>query len=179
VIQLYPSASLECGYDVLLPVPIAMGDTSEVYIETVERASWRVIGSFTVTSADVVFEHYIGSAPLTPRQKNKLQNLFRNEQERIHGVTRLQSNPIYLLIDPSFSCQLRCPSCHSDMLREQGFSMRNLPPEVMQSLMETYGETLIQVYFANWGEPLLNKQFETLVATMKRYDIWGHDEYKP
>jgi hypothetical protein len=57
--------------------------------------------------------------------------------------------------------------------------MRNLPPEVMQSLMETYGETLIQVYFANWGEPLLNKQFETLVATMKRYDIWGHDEYKP
>jgi MoaA/NifB/PqqE/SkfB family radical SAM enzyme len=87
-------------------------------------------------------------------------------------VTRVQSHPIYLLIDPSFSCQLHCPSCHGDMLREGGFSMRHLKPETLQRLMDAYGETLIMVYFANWGEPLLHPDFDALVAVMKRYDIW-------
>jgi radical SAM protein with 4Fe4S-binding SPASM domain len=164
--------SCERSFDVLLPWRRAMEGTSEIEIDMSGPGSWRAMGRFTITSADVVFDRDIGPARLTPRQKHKLRNLFSNEHERLHGVRRLQSHPIYLLIDPSFSCQLHCPSCHADMLREQGFSMRHLRPEVLQRLMDAYGETLIMVYFANWGEPLLNPRFDTLVAVMKRYDIW-------
>lgn len=163
----------ERGFDVLLPVPDDMDGTSEIEIETPDAAaSWRAVGRFTITSAELVFDRDIRPAGLSPRQKHRLRNLFTNEGERLHGVRRLQSRPLYLLIDPSFSCQLRCPSCHGDMLREAGVSMRHLSADVLQRLMEAYGETLILVYFANWGEPLLHPRFDTLVATMKRYDVW-------
>jgi MoaA/NifB/PqqE/SkfB family radical SAM enzyme len=162
----------ERGFDVLLPLPRSLDGTAEIEIERSGPGSGRAMGRFTITSAEVVFDRDISLAQLTPRQKHKLRNLFSNEHERLHGVRRLQSHPIYLLIDPSFSCQLQCPSCHGDMLREGGFSMRHLRPEVLQRLMDAYGETLILVYFANWGEPLLNPQFDALVALMKRYEIW-------
>ncbi|KST67358.1 radical SAM protein [Mastigocoleus testarum] len=109
---------------------------------------------------------------LTFRQKEKLNNLILNEKERIHKVSSLKSKPLYLIIDPSFSCQLKCPYCHGNMVREAGVSLPMMQENTVDSVLAKYGETLIQAHFFNWGEPLLNKKFPSFVQKAHKYDVW-------
>jgi radical SAM protein with 4Fe4S-binding SPASM domain len=109
---------------------------------------------------------------LTSRQNKRLQNLILNEKERIHKARSLRSKPLYLIIDPSFACQLRCPYCHGDMVREAGVALPMIKEDMVDAILAKYGETLIQAHFFNWGEPLLNKKFPSLVRKAHECDIW-------
>lgn len=109
---------------------------------------------------------------LTAPKRIKVENLILNEKERIHRVTSLRSQPLYLIIDPSFSCQLKCPYCHGNMTREAGISLPKMEPDMVDSILERYGDTLIQAHFFNWGEPFLNKELPLFISKAHERDIW-------
>ena len=104
--------------------------------------------------------------------RNKLKNLLLNESERLRGSIRKASHPISLYIDPSFACNLHCPHCISEMVREQGFNRRVMRSDRVRQILDRYGATLIRATLAMWGEPLLNKRFAEIVGLLKQYDVF-------
>jgi organic radical activating enzyme len=171
VVQSYPGAPAQCGFELIVPInelyalaSLSIGYVLNGVILKIEAVSAQIV----VDAQQLLPEQIKGSLRL-----RKLDNYLLNERERLFGSSTLYSKPVHLYIDPSFACQLNCPHCDSDMLRETGYNMPNLKLETLDSLLSQYGETLISVSLTGWGEPLLNRQFSGLVRRLKKYEIWA------
>jgi MoaA/NifB/PqqE/SkfB family radical SAM enzyme len=171
VIAVYPDVPLQCGFDLILPVlefprsgihPFLIfrvnDATLKFPIDEIEDAS----------QPEALAAKYVLDAA---RQK-KLENLLLNEAERLDGSTLKRSQPISLYIDPTFGCNLDCPHCLSKMLRDQHFHRKSLKPDQLEAILNRYGDTLIRVTLALWGEPLLNKRFAEIVGLCKRHSLF-------
>lgn len=85
----------------------------------------------------------------------------------------LFSRPIGLVVDPSNMCQLACPGCvHSD--RSESLGLFNWPNGTLsfarfEALLALYGAHAIEVFFCNYGEPLLNRGTPALIRLAKQY----------
>ena len=99
--------------------------------------------------------------------RQKVENLFLNEAERLNHAVELTSKPIFLHIDPAFGCQLDCPHCHGRDARKAGFHLPNMTTAIFDRIVEYYGDTLIVAFLYNWGEPLLNKHFIAFTRRLK------------
>lgn len=166
----FPHTPLKCGFDAHIPARSASKSISVF-------ARRPFIDQFLTELAVYNVDHLVSTESfrsLTDLKKRKLENLVLNEKERLHKSVQLKSNPLHFYIDPSFFCNLQCPHCHGTSMRRAGFRVPQLNEAVLDRILDEFGETLVQVYFANWGEPLLNKNFAALVRKMKKYDIWVH-----
>jgi radical SAM protein with 4Fe4S-binding SPASM domain len=170
VVQSYPGAPAQCGFELIVPI-------SELY--AIASLSLSFVLNGVVLSIKAVSAQVIENAQqLLPVEKHsslrlkKLDNYLLNERERLFGSNFLHSNPVHLYIDPNFTCQLNCPHCDSDMLRETGYNMTNLKLATLDTLLSKYGETLISASLTGWGEPLLNLQFSELVRRLKKHEVW-------
>lgn len=167
---LFPHAPLRCGFDIHVPARTAPTSVSVL-------SSRPFVDMFLAALAVYDVDRLASTCAyrsLTDLKKRKLDNLVLNEKERLHKSVQLKSNPLHFYIDPSFSCNLQCPHCHGTRMRRLGYRLPELSETVLDRILDEFGETLVQVYFANWGEPLLNRNFAGLVRKMKKYDIWVH-----
>lgn len=79
--------------------------------------------------------------------------------------------PLYLGIEPTTACQLRCPHCISG-LRAFTRPTGRLDPTLLQKLLQELHEHLWGVLFYFQGEPLLHPQIGQLILLASRYRLF-------
>ena len=93
----------------------------------------------------------------------KTLNSIRNEKELENRSLYLRSYPVFLNVDATSICQLKCPLCPNGAGYE-GRSRGKMSLENYKKLMDEVGDYLIRIYLFNWGEPLLNDDVFEMVA---------------
>jgi len=161
---------IKCGFDIQIPTQAPM---NAIAIFSYRPLKDKYISDLSVYNVDNFMSADRYQA-LPALGKKKLENLILNEKERLHKCIKLNSRPLHFYIDPSFACNLQCPHCHGEKMRKAGYHLPNLTENALTKILDEFGESLVQVYFANWGEPLLNKNFPKLVQKLKSYQIWVH-----
>jgi len=79
--------------------------------------------------------------------------------------------PVALAVEPTTSCNLRCPECPSG-LRSFTRPTGMLRKEMFEKLMEEIGDTLLYLTFYFQGEPFLHKDFLQMVQLATRKGIY-------
>ncbi|MGC8477051.1 MAG: radical SAM/SPASM domain-containing protein [Acetobacteraceae bacterium] len=160
--------SLHSGFDVVLPLPGVPDEP--LPLRLLDRG--RECGSLTVRARHPLREAGALRGQLPARRQRKLDNLILNERERLSHRIRINALPVTGQIDPAFGCNLRCPMCKSQMIRNQGYMLANLDRARLARILDQYGETLVRIWLSLWGEPLLNRQLPEIIRMCKEYDIW-------
>ena len=104
----------------------------------------------------------------------KLSNLLLSKYECIHKHTTLISHPFSLIVDPANGCSLHCPACvHTSTDNAQNFIWPPgfLKEDLLRDFLTEYGPYGFDLYFANYGEPLLNKLTPRFVQMARRFGL--------
>jgi MoaA/NifB/PqqE/SkfB family radical SAM enzyme len=104
----------------------------------------------------------------------KISNLLVSKYECCYKYTTLVSYPFALVVDPANSCPLSCPGCvHTSNPAITPFSWPagNLKEEVYKAFIEQFGPFAFDIYFANYGEPLLNKLTAKYIEMARGYAL--------
>ncbi len=105
----------------------------------------------------------------------KVGNLFRSystyrsKSARLSGIN--QARPISLSIEPTTSCNLRCPECPSG-LRAFSRNTGMLEPELLSDILEQVKKDLVYLNLYFQGEPMLNPHFFELVKIARSKGIF-------
>ena len=83
----------------------------------------------------------------------------------------MRSMPMSLSIEPTTSCNLRCPECPSG-LRSFTRPTGMLEPETLKSLMDELGPWLVYANLYFQGEPYLHPAMDSLVAECKSHGVY-------
>jgi MoaA/NifB/PqqE/SkfB family radical SAM enzyme len=157
------------GFSATLPLTHTPHPGSEYSIDFLPE---HIVGNMTRLVEFPDLEVEVEAATLTPLRLKKLRNLILNEQERLSHAERVHSMPVTGQIDPAFACNLECPHCNSQMLREDRFVRPNMRLNHLDAILAKYGDHLVRIWLSLWGEPLLNKQLPKMIAKCKAHDIW-------
>ena len=112
--------------------------------------------------------------PLTPRRLRNLALLrasYLRASASVGRDVRIAGGPMSLSIEPTTSCNLRCPECPSG-LRSFTRPTGMLAPEVLEGVLDEAGATLVYVSLYHQGEPMLHPRFPELVAACKRHRVY-------
>jgi len=133
-----------------------------------------------VSLVDRMVEHYYSALKLEMADAQakllllKLSNLLLSKYECIHKHTTLISYPFSLIVDPANGCPLHCPSCvHTsndnakNFIWPAGFLTENL----FRAFLDEYGPYGFDLYFANYGEPLLNRLTPRFIQMARRFAL--------
>jgi MoaA/NifB/PqqE/SkfB family radical SAM enzyme len=104
----------------------------------------------------------------------KLSNLLLSKYECIHKHTTLISYPFSLIVDPANGCGLRCPACvhtSSDNAKKFIWPAGFLTENLFRAFLDEYGPYGFDLYFANYGEPLLNKLTPRFIQMARRFAL--------
>jgi MoaA/NifB/PqqE/SkfB family radical SAM enzyme len=102
----------------------------------------------------------------------KVTNLLVANFEMRHRRTRLISHPVGMLIDPSNSCALRCPGCvHSGKRDIWDWPPGLLKKDIFQTFLSEQGPFAVELYLANYGEPLLSPMTPSLIRSARRLGL--------
>jgi organic radical activating enzyme len=101
-------------------------------------------------------------AGATSTLKRRL-NLYLSRLEVALGRTRLWSNPVKLTIEAANVCNLRCTACFTGLGEDNGRAASTMSLPLYRKLLDEIGDTLYELEFHNWGEPLLAKQIYTMI----------------
>jgi radical SAM protein with 4Fe4S-binding SPASM domain len=104
-----------------------------------------------------------------PRLWNSAQVLSSYYRSRINGLPAHKGMPISIAIEPTTSCNLRCPECPSG-LRSFTRPTGMLKDDLFKKVIDELQETLLYLTFYFQGEPYLHPQFLNLVqhASMRK-----------
>lgn len=94
--------------------------------------------------------------------KNAFFSLISYYFSRVYKKPFLTSLPISISVEPTTSCNLRCPECPSG-LRQFTRNTGMLNPDFFKSLVDEQKNTLLNLTFYFQGEPYLNPQFLEMV----------------
>ncbi len=94
--------------------------------------------------------------------KNAFFSLISYYFSRVYKKPFLNSLPISISIEPTTSCNLRCPECPSG-LRQFTRNTGMLNPDFFKRLINEQKSTLVNLTFYFQGEPYLNPQFLEMV----------------
>jgi MoaA/NifB/PqqE/SkfB family radical SAM enzyme len=97
----------------------------------------------------------------------RLANLYLNRWEGIRRRPVLRSLPTRIVVEPTNTCNLRCPYCHTGAGR---FGRRPAMLDLARAraLLDEIGDSLLLVELFNWGESLLHPELPELVADASR-----------
>src|SRR5690606_38643622 len=87
------------------------------------------------------------------------------------GKSRHWGNPISLSIEPTTSCNLRCPQCPSG-LRSFSRPTGMLQGDLFQKLVDEQKSSLLYLTLYFQGEPYLNPEFLDMVAYASKRGIY-------
>lgn len=90
-------------------------------------------------------------------------NLYLVRFQQWRGDTRLFGSPVILTVETGNLCNLRCPYCFTGA-EELGRSRSMMSLDLYRRLMDELGDRLFLIELYNWGEPLLNKDLEDMIA---------------
>jgi MoaA/NifB/PqqE/SkfB family radical SAM enzyme len=90
-------------------------------------------------------------------------NLWLSSWEYARVQTRLRSLPYILNIEPTNTCNLRCPFCFTGA-GGLGRARSSMPLALYRKLLDELGDYVILLKAYGWGEPLLCGHLETIVA---------------
>jgi len=93
----------------------------------------------------------------------RLLNLRLLQWEYQRGATRLRSSPIKLVLEATNVCNLSCPACFTGA-GENGRLRSSMTLDVYRKILAELADTLMEVEFYNWGEPLLSKFIYTMIG---------------
>lgn len=100
----------------------------------------------------------------------RYRNVKRLAQEYATGKTTLRALPLKLVIEATNVCNLNCPGCFTG-LGENGRVRSSISMDLYHRVLKEIGDTLIEVEFFNWGEPLLCKSIYEMIAEASRRGI--------
>jgi len=118
---------------------------------------WRKL--FPRPPAGFIFMRY-AHAELTLK---RLLNLRRLKWEYDRGATRLRSLPLKLVLEATNVCNLSCPACFTGA-GENGRVRSSMTLDLYRKILRELGDTLMEIEFYNWGEPLLSKFIYTMIG---------------
>jgi radical SAM protein with 4Fe4S-binding SPASM domain len=105
----------------------------------------------------------------------RLINLFRIFSSyylsRITGHMHHRGNPFTVSIEPTTSCNLRCPECPSGM-RKFTRATGNIPLEFYRQVIDQLYPDLLYLILYFQGEPYLHPDFLTMVAYARKKNIY-------
>jgi radical SAM protein with 4Fe4S-binding SPASM domain len=94
----------------------------------------------------------------------RLANWLLAELSYTAGSTRAWAYPTHLQIEPSNTCNLRCPVCHV-VTDDKPRGLLSL--EDFQRVIDEVGEYLLFLHFWGWGEPFMNRDFLSMIRYAK------------
>ncbi len=99
----------------------------------------------------------------------KRLNRILNDWEFDQRKTRLRSFPTVLIIDPTNTCNLRCPLCPTG----QGImpSQGKMSYETFVEIFDQFKSYAYRVWLYNWGEPLLHPDIYRMIRYVSSYDV--------
>jgi len=99
---------------------------------------------------------------ITPR---KISNILLNEIEMRRRVIRPRSLPLYLKLEPTSLCQLKCPGCrHNDeQYNKNSNGIVMLTLENTKAIIEPLKHTLLGVSLSHLGEPFMTKELIPII----------------
>lgn len=96
----------------------------------------------------------------------RFQNVVRvyssYHHSRLTGVPKLRGLPIAISVEPTTSCNLRCPECPSG-LRSFTRPTGMLNPDLFRKVIDELSDTLLWLTFYFQGEPYLHTEFLDMV----------------
>lgn len=105
------------------------------------------------------------------RIRNALGLVFSFMYSRIARSPTNHFMPVALAVEPTTSCNLRCPECPSG-LRSFTRPTGMLQKDMFQKLVNEIGDTLLYLTFYFQGEPFLHKDFLEMVKIATRKKIY-------
>jgi radical SAM protein with 4Fe4S-binding SPASM domain len=90
---------------------------------------------------------------------------------RLTKKPTIKGSPLSVSIEPTTSCNLRCPECPSG-LRAFTRPIGMLKPETFETVIQQLKDRLVYMLFYFQGEPYLNRQFLDLVHIASKYNIY-------
>jgi len=106
-----------------------------------------------------------------PRAWNALKNVGSYLESKITGRTIHRGLPIAISIEPTTSCNLRCPECPSG-LRSFTRPTGMLPEKLFMQTIDELADTLLYLIFYFQGEPYLHPEFLDLVKYASKKGIY-------
>lgn len=101
----------------------------------------------------------------------KLKNFIIACVEEKNLVTKLQSRPYKLIIDPTNACNLGCPLCPTGIDKSDRIKGL-LKFEKFKKIVDEVKEYCIEMHLYNWGEPTLNKDLIRMINYASSLKIW-------
>ena len=96
-------------------------------------------------------------------------NFFNSLEERKNISIIVNTKPFILYFDPASMCNLQCPFCPTG--RGKGRKGFKMDFETFKHIIDHLGEDVFHIGFYNWGEPLLNRDFENMIRYLQKYYI--------
>ncbi|KHD05571.2 hypothetical protein PN36_04360 [Candidatus Thiomargarita nelsonii] len=95
----------------------------------------------------------------------KIVNLILNVIELKFKVSSPRSLPVYIKIEPTPLCQLKCPGCKQSSMyyKKQFRSSMQISLDDFKRIVEPLSHTLLGISLSNHGEPLLHKNIASLI----------------
>ncbi len=100
----------------------------------------------------------------------RLWNLRRLHEDYAAGAVKLRAKPIKLVLEATNVCNLNCPGCFTG-LGENGRARSAISLAFFRKVLAELGDTLLEIEFFNWGEPLLCKSITQMIAETHRKGI--------
>jgi sulfatase maturation enzyme AslB (radical SAM superfamily) len=102
-----------------------------------------------------------------PRRLENFQTVTRE-----YGELSVESRgyPLWLTIDPTNICSLKCPFCPTgfgNITRQKGV----MSMDRFTAIIDLLGPYLLHVDMQNWGEPMLNKDICRMISYVKGYGV--------
>lgn len=101
----------------------------------------------------------------------KLQNLSLNKYEHYSKKSYLKSFPYKITIDPSSSCNLKCPACHTGTKHNEMLKTSFLKFKDYKHIFDQVKDYTFSVALYNWGEPFLNKEIFDIISYTKENKV--------
>ncbi len=109
---------------------------------------------------------------LSLRKIRNASNIYQSyHYAKIIGSPEITGLPISLAIEPTTSCNLRCPECPSG-LRSFTRATGMLSPDLFKKVIDELSDTLIWLTFYFQGEPFLHSRFLEMVNTASQKRIY-------
>jgi MoaA/NifB/PqqE/SkfB family radical SAM enzyme len=171
VVAAHSGAPPNCGFCFVLPIEGAPV-SNELELSFKYRGSVVGVARIDNLLNGLDTGHVAGALKIPAGLHDKLENLLLSEYERAAGIIVKKSQPTILYIDPSFSCNLKCPHCISEHLRSKRLNRPVMKQDMFDHILDIYGSKLICAIFTLWGEPLLNRRLAEFVRAAKRHSIF-------
>ena len=101
----------------------------------------------------------------------KIKNFLIACIEEENYITKLESLPYKLIIDPTNACNLGCPLCPTG-LKQSSRKKGILKFDQFKKIIDQVKDYCIEVHLYNWGEPTLNKNLIQMLEYCDQNHIW-------